>query len=281
VFWVRGRFFSDEPLQLGLEGSEGRVFPCGQRTDTGRARLVRRRKRGFALCCGCEHRLSCLALTTTPTLLWQWQGAGALDRDLRLTGRGELMSFFLGPEGLALAAALADRRYSLELLLYDLADLYGGDRFSGTNPRRSGRLARVCELAYRGLSIDGFLEDGVPLQYGCGASEVLRCLVEEGGRARDLLDEHMLAGVGDIDRVLTEWRSLLRQVLGAPAELRYASRGEALLSARWRSFRQLCQERRELQRVQDLPELPGLEPGQKGPINHRFFQKPHSGTPRR
>ena len=61
----------------------------------------------------------------------------------RLTVRGEIVSFFLGPEGLALAAALEDRRYPLDDLLFDSANLFAGDRFSGTNPRRLGR----CRLS--------------------------------------------------------------------------------------------------------------------------------------
>ena len=149
------------------------------------------------------------------TLLWQWQRTGVLDRELKLTVRGEIVSVFLGAEGLALAAALEDRRYPLDDLLFDAANLFAGDRFSGTNPRGLGRLAGVCEKAYRRLTIDGWLKEGVPIHYGYGASEVVRALVEDHARVRDALAECETAGKGDMDRLLTEWRSLLRQVIAA------------------------------------------------------------------
>jgi hypothetical protein len=109
-----GRFFALEPLTLGLEATARRdstELPCGQRTDTGRARMVRRLKNPFPACCKCALREECLALSPQPALLWQWQRLGMLDRSLLLTARGEIVSFFIGPEGLALAAALEDVRY--------------------------------------------------------------------------------------------------------------------------------------------------------------------------
>jgi superfamily II DNA/RNA helicase len=168
------RFFTEERILLGVEETAtmaGDALPCAERTDTGRARLVRRERNPFLACRACTHREACLALAPTPTLLWQWQRTGVLDRRLQLTVRGEIVSFFLGPEGLALAAALEDRRYPLDDLLFDAANLFANDRFSGTNPRRIGRLAEACTRAYRRLSVDGWFHEGLPLQYGSGASE--------------------------------------------------------------------------------------------------------------
>src|SRR6185436_20861584 len=160
----------------------------------------------FAGCKDCAQRAACLSLSPTPTLLWQWQRTDVLDRQLRLTVRGEIVSCFLGPEGLALAAALEDRRYPLDDLLFDAANLFAGDRFSGTNPRMIGRLAEACTRAYRRMSIEGWLHQGVPIHYGSGASEAVRGLVAEGARAREIMAEVETAGRGDIDRLLTEWR---------------------------------------------------------------------------
>lgn len=271
------RFFSEAPIPLGAERTSQRrpeELPCGQRTDTGRARLVRRRHNPFAGCRECSLRAECLELPTQATLLWQWQRLGVLDKGLRLTPRGFLVSCFLGPEGLALVAALADRRFPVEDLAFEAANLFAGDRFAGTNPRRMGRLAMVCEACYRGLDSEGYLERGVPPQYGFGAADIVRSLVSEGEKARKLLDEHALAGRGDIDRLMTEWRSLLRQVAGAPAELETpAGEPDRLLTERWKAFRSRCVELLGDVRRDVLPELPPLLPDQRRPVNHRFFAR--------
>ena len=279
------RFFSDTPITLGAEHSvvfsEGEL-PCGQSTDTGRARLVRRQQRPFKACATCPRRTECLELSTVPTPLWQAQRVGVLDAVLRLTPRGNIVSFFLGPEGLALAAALADKRYPLDDLVYDSANLFAGDRFSGTNPRRMGRLAMVCESCYRGFNIEGYLERGVPPQYGYGASEIVRSLVAEGEKARRLLDEHVLAGRGDIDRLLTEWRSLLRQVVGASSWIDVpGGQPDSVLSARWSAFRERSRIALGENKDNALPELPMLTPDQRRPVNHRFFSKKDRVGPKR
>lgn len=281
------RFFTDEHLLLGVEQT-ARVsrdaLPCGESTDTGRARLVRRERNPFPGCLDCVHRHACLALSPTPTLLWQWQRTGVLDRQLQLTVRGEIVSFFLGPEGLALAAALEDRRYPLDDLLFDAANLFAGDRFSGTNPRRIGRLAEACTRAYRRMSIDGWLHEGVPLQYGSGASESVRALVAEGARAREVLDEVETAGRGDIDRLLTEWRSLLRQVAGAGPLIGDGAPmtgRDNFIAERWDEFRTLARHWLNESRMDSLPDLPPLTSDQRRVINHSVLRNPRPAPPGR
>ena len=250
----------------------------------GRARLVRRERNPFLPCTTCVQRAACLAIPPTPTLLWQWQRTGILDRNLRLTVRGEVVSFFLGPEGLALAAALEDRRYPLEDLLFDIANVFAGDRFTGTNPRRIGRLADACTRAYRRISIDGWLQEGVPVQYGSGASESVRAIVAEGARTREVLDEVETAGKGDLDRLLTEWRSLLRQAAagaplvgdGAPMNGR-----DQFIAERWDSFRALAREWLREARRDSLPDLPPLTADQRRVINHSMLRNPRPLPPGR
>jgi superfamily II DNA/RNA helicase len=308
------RFFAAAPLAVGVEATAARdpaELPCGERTDTGRARLVRRQRNPYPACRACPLGAECRALNPQPTLLWQWQKLGLLDRALRLTPRGEVASLFLGPEGLALAAALEDRRYPLDELVFDCANLFAGDRFAGTNPRVLGRLARSCEHTYRRLTVEGWLERGVPPQYGCGAAEVVRALIEQKIRRGAIAAEHKLAGRGDIDRLLTEWRSLLRQVAGAPAlavgppsaagETPVNATGRdpgpvnpaaglgqfpavsvkspervwaGVLSIRWDDFRARCRLQLGAVRTDALPELPPLTPEQRRPVNHRFFKAP-------
>lgn len=266
------RFFTESPLLLGAEHTsklQPDEVPCGNRTDTGRARLVRRRKRPFPACRTCALREACLALSPQPTLLWSLQRTGVLDRSLRLTARGAIVSCFLGAEGLALGAALEDRRYPLDHLLYDCANLFAGDRFAGTNPRRLGRLAAVCEKTYHRFSIEGFLVEGVPPQYGWGASEIVQALVEKSARAGALAAASEQAGRGDIDRLMTEWRSLLRQVAHA-RPLDHVAERDLPLAERWDLFRALCRATLRDQKADALPELPPLTVEQRRPVVHRF-----------
>jgi superfamily II DNA/RNA helicase len=280
-----GRFFADEPVLLGVEHTSRHLagtLPCRERTDTGRARLVRRERNPGPACPACPHRADCLALSPTPTLFWQWQRTGVLDRNLRLTVRGEIVSFFLGPEGLALAAALEDRRYPIDDLLFDSANLFAGDRFSGTNPRRLGRLADACTRAYRRLSVDGWLHEGVPLQYGSGASEAVRGLVAEGASAREIMDEVETAGRGDIDRLLTEWRSLLRQVAGAGPLLGDGATmtgRDHFIAERWDDFRALARHWLNESPSNTLPDLPPLTADQRRVINHSVLRNPRPPAP--
>jgi hypothetical protein len=287
------RFYTETPLIMGTEVTgklDPEALPCRQRTDTGRARLVRRERDPFPGCAPCSHRSECLNLNTHATLLWQWQRCGVLDKELQLTARGEIVSYFLGPEGLAIAAALEDRRYSLEHLIFDCADLYGGDRFAGTNPRRLGRLASACERAFRRLTIEGYLVEGLPPQYGYGASDVVHAVVSEGARAREVLEQQELVGRGDLDRLLTEWRSLLRQ-LATAAPLREATSQELAagsfrgrmshheISDRWDELRALARQQLGEAKATELPELPPLTAEQRRTINHRFFRA--AGAPAR
>jgi hypothetical protein len=273
------RFFAAEPLILGVETTvrrEQAELPCGQRTDTGRARLVRRRKNPLPACHACALRAECLALNPQPTLLWQWQKLGLLDRALRLTPRGEIVSFFLGPEGLALAAALEDVRYPLDDLVFDCANLFAGDRFADTNPRTLGRLARICEQTYHRFTVEGWLDHGLPPQYGFGAAEVIHALVEQKARRGELAAASEFADRGDIDRLLTEWRSLLRLVVNAPALdiPKTPALGAAGLAVRWDDFRALCRTQLGANKAGAPPDLPLLTAEQRRPVNHRFFKAP-------
>jgi superfamily II DNA/RNA helicase len=277
------RFFTDTPVAFGAETTAAlppeTELPCHHRTDTGRARLVRRERDPFLACLTCTHRPACLALSVQPTPLWQWQRVGVLDRDLQLTARGAIIACYLGPEGLALAAALEDRRYPLDALLFDCANLFAADRFAGTHPRRLGRLAALCERTYRRTTIEGYLHEGLPPGYGFGASEVVSAIVSTHESTRQVVDAQEFAGRGDVDRLLTEWRSLLRQTarsapITLPADIatrtdRRAA-AELFLAERWDTFRALCRTQLATAKADTLPALPPLTPDQRRPVNHRF-----------
>ncbi len=275
---VATRFFTEAPLVLGAENTSAldpaTPLPCSLLTDTGRARLVRRLREPFPACAACSFRAECVAFSPEPTPLWEWQRAGVLDKRLRLTARGAIVAVFLGPEGLALAAGLEDRRYPVAQLLLDCANLFAGDRFTGTNPRRLGRLAHVCEKTYRRLTVEGYLDEGLSPAYGHGASEIVQAVAERtasrGALAHSLADEFAQAGRGDIDRLLTEWRSFLRNLAAADPlapELPFAT---AELRARWDEARALAARLLGDARASELPDLPPLTPEQTRPVQHRL-----------
>jgi hypothetical protein len=254
------RFYQSTPLYLGCEttaADDPATLPCSLATDTARARLVRRSKRKFKGCHTCPARETCLQLSPQPTLLWQWTRIRVLDRTLHLTPRGRVVAAFLGPEGLAIAAALEDGTYPLDELVLDLINLYAGDRFAGSEPRWSGRLALTCQKAYGTFSIEGYLESGIPPQYGTGASDILRGLLNRTQRKSQLTGEH--SGIGDIDRLLIEWRSLLRQIVAA----------DPFPTDRGRELQDQAHRWLALAPEPPPPLLPALTPAQTNPVHHR------------
>lgn len=157
-----------------------------------------------------------------------WYQLGLIDERARPTQRGVLFSFFNHGEGLAIAAALEDPTYPIEELIFDIANLRAGYRFSA-HEAYSGRLGNVCRATYRGATIGHYLRKGVPPEYGDGAAEILARLAREAARKQDLLNDELLSG--DIERARLEWRSLLTQIAHAPdldwerwLELRLAAR---------------------------------------------------------
>ena len=94
-----------------------------------------------------------------------------------------------------------------------------------------------------------------------------------------MVDAQEFAGRGDVDRLLTEWRSLLRQTarsapITLPADIatrtdRRAA-AELFLAERWDTFRALCRTQLATAKADTLPALPPLTPDQRRPVNHRF-----------
>jgi hypothetical protein len=169
------------------------------------------------------------------------------------------MARFSGPEGLGVIAGLEDEKYPLTDLIEDIANLAAGDRFCGNEPRWAGRLAYACQKAYRRFQSDGFLADGVPVNYGAGGAEIIRALRTKKYVPMQGLEEQVHRG--DVDRLIIEWKSVLRQVAGAPADAAWP---------RWTEFRQLCRGELEQYARTGLPTLPILTADQEKPISHRL-----------
>lgn len=266
--------FSEAPLPMGCESDPAVMaddLPCRRLLDTSRARLVRNTRRPFRACQTCPRRPDCLELSPEPTLLWQWQRIGLLDHDLHLTERGKVAGRFLGPEGLALAAALEAKEYPPEDLVYDLADCFAGDRFSESESRWAGRLAMACQKAYGRFSIEGYLTWGVPSAYGAGGGQVLKEYLAGGTRKARLGGE--TAGSGDIDRLRTEWTGLLRQIQGAAPYLADVLEPEGRVAGNFLGL--LAEANRLLNRFPEssLPELPDLSGEQRHPVSHRLHRR--------
>ncbi|MEM6599856.1 MAG: DEAD/DEAH box helicase [Verrucomicrobiota bacterium] len=254
------QLFTESEFTMGIEFTtfKKESIPCHLGCDTSRARLVRRKRRPFKGCRSCDQRPECKALSPKATPAWQWISCGILTKQLALTTRGRCVSQFLGPEGLAVAAIIEDRKYPLEEAVLDLADLFGGERFCEHEPRWSGRLAHSCRKIYQRLSIEGWLEWGVPCHYGHGAAITLRRLINREARKAQLVGEY--SGAGDIDRLVTEWSSLLRQIRSLPSRP----------NPRWSELQRQAQYCLELFPTPELPPLPEIIAAQRRSVSHRL-----------
>lgn len=143
-----------------------------------------------------------------------WRTLGLIDADGAPTRRGEIFSFFQHGEGLAVVAALEDESYPADELAHHMANLRSGSKFDLSLDCGSERLAAVCRGTYGFINHHGYLENGLPVDYGEGAAELLDAMLRpEQPGAQDLK-----AGIaeGDISRAYVEWLSLLRHVSHAP-----------------------------------------------------------------
>jgi len=162
-------------------------------------------------CSELQHDLTTV-ITNSPASAWRQLGLVA--QDGTPTRRGTLFSFFQAGEGLAIAAALEDETYPIDDLIFDLANIRAGPRFAGEDAPLGGRLGILCQRIYGRADHPGYIEMGVPVHYGSGASEVIRELVANPSARYRMTNESLRSG--DIERALMEWRSLLRHIVGAP-----------------------------------------------------------------
>jgi superfamily II DNA/RNA helicase len=214
-------------------------------------------------CACCSLVPTCRRLLTATGTALLWRRLGLVDAAGVPTLRGQIVSFFQQGDGLAIAAALEDESYPLDELIYDLADLDAGFRFCGDENRWAGRLAMVCHERFGLQSIPGYLENGVPPKYGSGAEQIV------AGVHKNPLTKHAwvteLLGAGDIDRIIIEWRSLLRQIAHAP-ELDWP---------RWRALQKMAKAILRETESPTLTDLPPLEYHQTKRVDHRLILRRH------
>jgi superfamily II DNA/RNA helicase len=214
-------------------------------------------------CAQCGLVETCKALPTATGTALLWRRLGLVQADGRPTLRGRVVSCFSHGYGLAIAAALEEATYPLDELVYDLANLDAGFRFCGEDNRWAGRLAMVCHERYGLQSIPGYLENGVPPKYGAGAEQIVASVHKNPAAKHGWVTD--LLGPGDIDRMIIEWRSILRQVARAPA----------LEWPRWRALQALARGILHETHSPTLGELPPLEFHQTKRVDHRLILRRH------
>jgi hypothetical protein len=214
-------------------------------------------------CAICSLVPVCKQLLTATGVAMLWRRLGLVDATGLPTRRGRVMSFFSQGDGLAVAVALEDESYHIDELVYDLANLDASFRFCQDENRWAGRLAMVCQRAYGIQSIPGYLENGVPPHYGWGASDVVHSVHKDPLSKSRWVTEFL--GAGDIDRVIIEWRSMLRRIAHSPA----------LEWARWTALQQLAKTILNETESPTETNLPPLEYQQTKRIEHRLVFRRH------
>jgi hypothetical protein len=214
-------------------------------------------------CAVCPLVEACRNLDATTGTVLLWKRLLLVTPDGVPTRRGRIVSFFQQSDGLAIAVALEDETYSLDELIYDLANLDAGFRFCGDDNRWAGRLAMVCHASFGLQTIPGYLENGLPPTYGFGAETVVSAVHRDPLAKRGFITD--LTGPGDIDRVIIEWRSLLRQISHAPS----------FEWPRWKALQTMAAIFLHETTSPTLTELPRLAPQQTKRVDHRLHFRRH------
>ena len=143
-----------------------------------------------------------------------WRSLELIDASGCPTQRGEIVSFFQHGEGLAIAAALEDETYRVDDLVTHMANLRAGFRFELPGFCASERLGSVCRRAYGFINHHGYLNNGLPIDYGEGAAEIIEALIHSERRAPPETNRGFAEG--DVSRAYIEWLSLIRHITHAP-----------------------------------------------------------------
>jgi hypothetical protein len=214
-------------------------------------------------CAQCSLVPICKRLPTSTGTALLWRRLNLVDAAGVPTLRGRLVSFFSQGDGLAVAAALEDQKYPLDELIYDLANLDAGFRFCGDENRFGGKLAIACHEKFGLQSIPGYLENGLPPKYGAGAEQIVSSVHKNPLNKQGWVTD--LVGVGDIDRVIIEWRSLMRQIAHAPD----------LDWPRWRALQTMAKTILNETESPTLTDLPPLAYNQTKRVDHRLILRRH------
>ena len=214
-------------------------------------------------CARCSLVPICRQLPTQTGVAMLWRRLGLVDGAGVPSLRGRIVSFFSQGYGLAIAAGLEDTSYALDELIYDLANLDAGFRFCGEENRWAGRLPMACRQIYGVQSINGYLENGIPPKYGSGAEQIVSSIHKNPLTKTAWVTEFL--GAGDIDRVIIEWRSILRQISHAPS----------LEWPRWTALQAMAKGILNETESPTLTDLPPLDYQQTRRIEHHLILRRH------
>ena len=214
-------------------------------------------------CARCNLMGICRNLNAGIGVAMLWRRLGLVDARGVPTRRGRIVSFFQQEDGLAVAAALEDERFPLDELIYELANLDAGFRFCGEENRWAGRIPLACHRLYGLQTIPGYLENGVPPRYGSGAEKIVANLHKHPLSKSSWVTEFL--GAGDIDRIIIEWRSLLRQIGKAPS----------LDWARWTALQAMAKGILNETESPTVTDLPPLDYTQTKRIEHQLVFRRH------
>jgi superfamily II DNA/RNA helicase len=214
-------------------------------------------------CADCALRDTCRQLSGTTGTAMLWRRLGLVDAAGHPTRRGRIVSFFSQGDGLAISAGLEEESFPLDEMVYELANLDAGFRFSGEENRWDGRLAMACQSRYGLQDIPGYLEGGVPLHYGAGAEQIVASVHKDPTSKHRWVNEWL--GTGDIDRIFIEWRSTLRQIAHAPP----------LGWGRWTALQHLANAILNETESPTITDLPPLEYEQTRRMDHQLVFRRH------
>ena len=189
-----------------------------------------------------------------------WRKLGLVDPSGKPSRRGQVFARFHGGEGLMVAAALEDPTYPLDELVWHLANLRGGYRFAEDGDGGgSSRLGSCARTLYGMVDYPGYLELGLCPTYGESTAEVVEALLSGGKRSAELTTRELR--VGDIERAVIEWLSLLRHVVHA-RELDWD---------RWAALQRICAEFLSRFAMDERNKI--IEPLPPGILNKRIRQR--------
>jgi len=214
-------------------------------------------------CAHCNLASECRKLSKSTGTALIWRRMGLIEPTGTPTRRGRIVSFFTQGDGLAIAAALEDEGYPIDELIYDLANLKAGYRFAGDEYRWEGRLAFVCAQTYGRQTINGYLEAGMPYEYGAGAEQIVQSIHGNPSCKHEWVGT--VAEEGDIDRLIIEWRSLLRRIAHSP-DLKWP---------RWLQLKENTSSVLNETESPTLKDLPELDYNQKQRLEHRLDLRRH------
>ncbi len=121
----------------------------------------------------------------------------------------------------------------------------------------------ACHEKFGLQNVPGYLENGIPPDYGAGAAQVVASAHKNPASKHTWINS--LLGAGDIDRIIIEWRSLLRQVAHAPV----------LEWPRWRALQAMAKGILNETQSPTMTDLPPLEYHQTRRVDHRLILRRH------